>query len=394
MEIFLVGGAVRDKQLGLPMKEKDWCVVGSSPEELLKAGFKSVGKDFPVFLHPKTKEEYALARTEKKTGPGYHGFTFKTSKNVTLKEDLQRRDLTINAMAMDENNKIIDPYNGLKDIQRKSLRHVSIAYKEDPVRVLRTAKFAARFHQYGFDVAPETMKLMTEMAANNEIDNLVRDRVWRETEQALNGPDPHIYFNILEKCNALPRIFPELIEINKLNKAKEDKFNFQFLKSSSEQTNNSAIHFSILLCSIAQPYKNNYIQEKHEALLKKIQQRLPIPSHFIELAILLIKFNVTYNNIQNLAPEDILALLEKTDAFRRKPRFLNFTKACEILNPSKDLETNGSFIKNTLDACEALSFGEILSNESDVEEIKTKIKESRIKVIKNQISNKLPKNNP
>jgi len=388
MEIFLVGGAVRDKQLGLPIKEKDWCVVGSSPEELLKAGFKSVGKDFPVFLHPQTKEEYALARIEKKTGPGYHGFTFKTSKNVTLKEDLKRRDLTINAMALDKNNEIIDPYNGLNDIQKKSLRHVSDAYKEDPVRVLRTAKFAARFHQHGFEIAPETMKLMTGMAANNEIDNLIGDRVWKETEQVLNGPDPHIYFNVLEKCNALPRVFPELIEINKLNKLTNDKVNFQLLKSSSEQNNDPAILFSILLCSIAQPYKKNYTQEKHIALLKKFQQRLPVPSNFFELATLLIKFHDTLNNIQNLPPEDILILLEKTDAFRRKTRFQNFTTACEILNPSKDLETNESFTENILEACASISFGEIIGNESNAEKIKTKIREHRIKVINNQISSK------
>jgi len=388
MEIFLVGGAVRDKQLGLPIKEKDWCVVGSSPEELIKAGFKSVGKDFPVFLHPKTKEEYALARVEKKTGPGYHGFTFKTSKNVTLKEDLRRRDLTINAMAMDKNNKIIDPYNGLNDIQERVLRHVSSAYKEDPVRVLRTAKFAARFHQFGFEIAPETIKLMAEMAANNEIDNLIKDRVWKETEQVLNSSDPHIYFNILEKCNALPRVFPELIEINKLNKLKNDKFNFQSLKSSSKKTNNPAVRFSILLYSVAQPYKEEYTQEKHQTLLNKFQQRLPVPSHFIQLATLLIKFHGTFSNIQNLSPKDILILLEKTDAFRRKSRFLNFTKACQILNPSEYLETNSSFIKNILDACESLSLGKIIGNESNTEEIKTKIKESRIKVIKNQISKK------
>ena len=388
MEIFLVGGAVRDKQLGLPIKEKDWCVVGSSPEELLKAGFKSVGKDFPVFLHPKTKEEYALARIEKKTGPGYHGFTFKTSKNVTLKEDLKRRDLTINAMALDKNNEIIDPYNGLNDIQKKSLRHVSDAYKEDPVRVLRTAKFAARFHQHGFKIASETMKLMTGMAANNEIDNLIGDRVWKETEQALNGPDPHIYFSVLEKCNALPRVFPELIEINKLNKLTNDKVNFQLLKSSSEQTNDPAILFSILLCSIAQPYKKNYTQEKHIALLKKFQQRLPVPSNFFELATLLIKFHDTLNNIQSLPPEDILILLEKTDAFRRKTRFQNFTTACEILDPSKDLETNESFTENILEACASISFGEIIGNESNAEKIKTKIREHRIKVINNQISSK------
>ena len=388
MEIFLVGGAVRDKQLGLPIKEKDWCVVGSSPEELLKAGFKSVGKDFPVFLHPKTKEEYALARIEKKTGPGYHGFTFKTSKNVTLKEDLKRRDLTINAMALDKNNEIIDPYNGLNDIQKKSLRHVSDAYKEDPVRVLRTAKFAARFHQHGFKIASETMKLMTGMAANNEIDNLIGDRVWKETEQALNGPDPHIYFNVLEKCDALPRVFPELIEINKLNKLTNDKVNFQLLKSSSEQTNDPAILFSILLCSIAQPYKKNYTQEKHIALLKKFQQRLPVPSNFFELATLLIKFHDTLNNIQSLPPEDILILLEKTDAFRRKTRFQNFTTACEILDPSKDLETNESFTENILEACASISFGEIIGNESNAEKIKTKIREHRIKVINNQISSK------
>ena len=228
MEVYLVGGAVRDRFLGLPIKEKDWCVVGSSPEEMKKRGFQSVGKDFPVFLHPETKEEYALARTERKIKPGYHGFDFNTSKNVTLVEDLKRRDLSINAMAIDSNDNLIDPYNGLDDINQKKLRHVSKAFDEDPVRVLRTAKFAARFHQLGFSVHADTQKIMKSISHNGELDHLVSDRVWKEMEQALSGNDPHVFFITLQNCGALIRLFPELyinkdVKINTINSENDIK---------------------------------------------------------------------------------------------------------------------------------------------------------------------------
>ena len=203
MKTYLVGGAVRDQLLGLPVRERDWVVVGARPEELLSAGYQAVGKDFPVFLHPETKEEYALARTERKTGKGYHGFECHFSTEVTLEEDLARRDLTINAIAQDQAGILIDPYQGQVDLANKTLRHVTEAFKEDPLRVLRVARFAARFNYIGFSIAPETKALMQEIAASGELLTISRERVWREFERALQSQSPGIFLRVLEECGAL-----------------------------------------------------------------------------------------------------------------------------------------------------------------------------------------------
>ena len=210
MQVFLVGGAVRDEQLGISLRERDWCVVGATPEILIADGYKQVGKDFPVFLHPTTSEEYALARTERKTGPGYHGFAFDFSADVSIEDDLSRRDLTINAIAKDDEGRLIDPHGGLKDIEKRVLRHVSDAFSEDPVRILRVAKFAARFSALGFQISGETMTLMRSMVDAGEIDALVADRVWKETEEALCGNNSRVFFEVLRNCGALERLFLNL----------------------------------------------------------------------------------------------------------------------------------------------------------------------------------------
>jgi tRNA nucleotidyltransferase (CCA-adding enzyme) len=210
MQIYLVGGAVRDAMLGVSVKERDWVVVGATPQDMLDRGYKRVGKDFPVFLHPETHEEYALARTERKTAPGYHGFRTYAEPDVTLKEDLGRRDLTINAMARDSEGRLIDPYGGARDLQERRLRHASPAFAEDPVRILRTARFNARYTRLGFRVAPETLQLMANMVGNGEVDALVPERVWQETVRALAEPNPEVFFQVLRDCGALARIFPEI----------------------------------------------------------------------------------------------------------------------------------------------------------------------------------------
>ena len=210
MQVYLVGGAVRDEQLGLPVKERDWCVVGATPDEMRDLGYRQVGKDFPVFLHPDSNEEYALARTERKTGAGYHGFEFHADPGVTIEQDLERRDLTINAIARDADGNIVDPYGGVRDIEDRVLRHVSDAFLEDPVRVLRVARFAARFAALGFTVADETLALMRSMVEDGEVDALVQDRVWKETERALVGANSRVYFETLRACGALRVLFPEL----------------------------------------------------------------------------------------------------------------------------------------------------------------------------------------
>src|SRR3990167_4434003 len=210
MKIYLVGGAVRDQLLGLPVKERDWVVVGATINDMLKLGYKQVGKEFPVFLHPKTKEEYALARMERKVKPGYQGFTFDTSPIVTLEDDLIRRDLTINAMAEDEDGALIDPYHGKADLEAKILRHTSPAFSEDPVRILRLARFLARFASLGFSIAQETHDLMQTMVQNGEVDALVPERVWKEFERSLREPNPEKFFEVLAACHALPRLFPSI----------------------------------------------------------------------------------------------------------------------------------------------------------------------------------------
>ena len=210
MKIYLVGGAVRDGLLRLPVKDKDWVVVGATPQEMLDAGYQQVGKDFPVFLHPKSREEYALARTERKSGQGYTGFTCYAAPDVTLEQDLLRRDLTINAIAQDEHGEFIDPYNGRADIEKRLLRHVSPAFNEDPLRVLRVARFAARYAHLNFQIAPETQALMSAMAANGELEHLTPERVWKETENALTSRNPQVYFDVLRKCGALKVLFPEI----------------------------------------------------------------------------------------------------------------------------------------------------------------------------------------
>ena len=210
MQVYLVGGAVRDHLLGHPYHEKDYVVVGATPEQLLSEGYQPVGKDFPVFLHPKTKEEYALARTERKSGMGYHGFQFFTDTTVKLEEDLIRRDLTINAMAMDDSGKVYDPYGGQKDLDHKILRHVSDAFTEDPLRVLRVARFAARYASYGFRIADETLQLMKDIAQSGELDALTPERVWKETSRALMEDHADLYFQTLKDCDALKILFPEI----------------------------------------------------------------------------------------------------------------------------------------------------------------------------------------
>ena len=210
MKIYLVGGAVRDALLGLPVTERDWVVVGATPDEMQAKGFRPVGQDFPVFLHPKTQEEYALARTERKSGHGYGGFTFHAAPDVSLDDDLVRRDLTINAMAQEEGGQVFDPFNGRMDLKARLLRHVSPSFAEDPLRVLRVARFAARYHWLGFRVADDTLVLMRQLADSGELDYLVPERVWKETSRALMERDPQVFFQVLHACGALKVLLPEL----------------------------------------------------------------------------------------------------------------------------------------------------------------------------------------
>ena len=392
MQIYLVGGAVRDKYLNIPIKEKDWCVVGSSPNDLIDMGFKAIGKDFPVFLHPETKEEYALARIEKKIGPGYHGFSFLTSKEVSLQDDLKRRDLTINAMAIDNEGNLIDPHHGLNDLENKILRHVSNSFREDPVRVLRVAKFSARFHKKGFIIHPETLKMMKSMSKQGEIQNLIGDRVWKETEEALSSGDSHIFFRALQDCDALRIIFPEFYELDSSSKSNstkiQEKYTFEILEHSSNNTNNPAINFSILVFDIlkSRHKSSNAMQQAHKTLVRELKNRLPIPSNFIDVSSLLIQFKELIENTISLSQDSLLIFLENADAFRRKKRFEEFLDAHRIISKKNKYSSSIVLIKNIIEACDAIPMKKVIGDESNPKIIKEKVRMSRIEAIKSKIN--------
>ncbi len=323
VEIYLVGGAVRDAFLGLPVTERDWVVVGATPEDMLKLGFQPVGKDFPVFLHPKTHEEYALARTERKIGKGYKGFTFYAASDVSLIEDLKRRDLTINAIAQAANGEIIDPYGGQADLKNKILRHVSSAFKEDPVRILRVARFASRFSE--FQIHPSTYELMQAMVNNGEINALVAERVWQEFCRALQMPRPERFLAVLAQCQALPILFPQII----LN----DK-NLMALSQTVQTTEDPSIRFAALLHTL------------DEEAVKKLCERYRIPKEFADLARLTAVWWQTYSEINSATdPKTILSLLKSVDARRRPERFQQFITAC---NSATGKESVGKFLQACL----------------------------------------------
>ena len=343
MQVYLVGGAVRDEQLGISHKERDWCVVGASPDQMLDDGYKQVGKDFPVFLHPKTNEEYALARTERKTAPGYHGFAFDFSPHVSIEEDLLRRDLTINAIAKDSSGKLIDPCGGLQDIEDKILRHVSDAFAEDPVRILRVAKFSARFAHLGFSIADETLSLMQQMVTAGEVDALVADRVWKETEEALRGVNIHVYFEVLRSCGALKRLFPEIDDLFGVPQPEQwhpeidtGVHVLMVLQQAEKISGDLAVRFAALTHDLG---KGNTRQEDlpshpgHEIrgckLIRKLSERLPVPKTSRDLALITAEFHTHCHRAHELRAKTILKLLEKTDAFRRPQRFEQFLLTCE-----------------------------------------------------------------
>ncbi len=343
MKIYLVGGAVRDGILNRPVKERDWCVTGATPEDMIALGYRQVGKDFPVFLHPKTGEEYALARTERKTAPGYHGFVFDTSADVTIEEDLSRRDLTVNAIAKDESGQIIDPWGGVADIEARILRHVSPAFAEDPVRILRIAKFYARFADEGFKIAGETVGLMAQMVKDGEADALAPDRVWKETELSLIGPHPHLYFHVLHACGALAVTFPELDALFGVPQPPkwhpEIDCGLHMLLVLEQVEKISAqldVRFAALVHDLGKATTSKDILPSHHGhearsvkILNAMAKRLPIPRACRELGVLVAQYHGHCHRAAELRPDTIFKVLEAADAFRRPERFAKFLQACE-----------------------------------------------------------------
>ncbi|EOG1984047.1 TPA: multifunctional CCA addition/repair protein [Proteus mirabilis] len=334
MKIYLVGGAVRDQLLNLPVKDRDWVVVGATPETLLQQGYQQVGKDFPVFLHPDTHEEYALARTERKSGSGYTGFTCYAAPDVTLEDDLQRRDLTINAIAYSAKGEYIDPYHGIDDIHAKLLRHVSDAFSEDPLRVLRVARFAARFAPLGFTIAPETLSLMQEMTNSGELNALTAERVWKETEKALHSQAPQVYFEILHQCGALKILFPEINALFGVPAPKKwhpeidtGIHTMMVLAMASRLTDDIAVRFSALCHDLGKgvtPVENWPHHHGHGPagvpLVEALCQRYRIPNQIRDLAKLAAKYHDHLHRIEKMRPSKIIRLFDAIDAWRKPER--------------------------------------------------------------------------
>ncbi|WP_422447415.1 MULTISPECIES: polynucleotide adenylyltransferase [unclassified Endozoicomonas] len=315
MQVYRVGGAVRDQLLGLPVKDNDWVVVGATPGQMKDLGYQPVGRDFPVFLHPQTKEEYALARTERKTGHGYAGFSFHTSVDISLEEDLLRRDLTINAMAEDQHGNIIDPYGGQEDLKNRRLRHISPAFQEDPLRILRVARFAARLAPLGFQVAEETLELMSNMVNNGEASHLVSERVWQETSRALMEPSPSVYFQTLECCGALQAVLPEFRSLI-------HNQTLLHLNMAARDNNTALIRFGCLFSPLlpqAEAEKTNGI-----LTVQGVSSRLRLPSEYADMALLVTEHAQSVTSvIHRNDAESLMSLFEATDALRRPERFIS-----------------------------------------------------------------------
>lgn len=345
MKTYVVGGAVRDALLGLPVQDRDFVVVGATPEQMVAQGFRPVGKDFPVFLHPKTHEEYALARTERKTAAGYKGFTFHTDPSVTLEDDLVRRDLTINAIAQNEAGELIDPFNGQADLHNKIFRHVSPSFSEDPVRILRIARFAARFSipPHVFNLAPETLRLMQVMVQEGEVDALVAERVWQEIAQGLQEAVPSRMFDVLRACGALQKLLPELNALWGVPQPPKHHPEIDtgvhimlVIDYAAQQGYSLAVRFAALLHDLGKGATNpdewprhHGHEQKGMVLVEAVCARLKVPSDCRDLAMMTAREHGNVGRAFEMRPATLLALFERNDAFRKPERFKDMLKATE-----------------------------------------------------------------
>lgn len=343
MKIYLVGGAVRDNLLGRAVTERDWVVVGATPELLLQQGFQQVGRDFPVFLHPETKEEYALARTERKSGNGYTGFHCQATPDITLEEDLLRRDLTINAIAQDEHGQLFDPYNGQRDLQNRLLRHVSEAFSEDPLRVLRVARFAARYAHLGFQIAEETLQLMQAMTQAGELDFLTPERVWKETEKTLGSENPQVYFQVLRDCGALAVLFPEIDRLYGVPAPAQwhpeidtGIHAMMSLAMAARLTDAIDVRFATLCHDLGKGLTPAELWPRHHGhgaagvpLVQALCQRLRVPNGLRDLACLVAEYHDLIHTVQIIRPHTLLKLFDALDVWRKPQRLEQLITASE-----------------------------------------------------------------
>ena len=401
MKTYLVGGAVRDELLDYPFHEKDWVVVGATVEDMLAQGYQQVGKDFPVFLHPQTKDEYALARTERKTAPGYKGFAVHASPEVTLEQDLERRDLTINAIAKDEDGHIVDPFHGMQDIHDKILRHVSPAFAEDPVRILRVARFAARYLHLGFIVAEETMQLMKNMVAAGEVDALVPERVWQEMEKALGERSPARFIEVLRDCGALKVILPELDCLFGVPQPIEHHpeidtgvHTLMVLQQAGKLSHATDVRFAALMHDLGKgttPPEEWPRHIGHEArgakLVLDVCKRLRIPNDHRDLAECTARFHLHYHRALELKASTVVEVLEKLDAFRKPERFEKFLLAAEADAHGRTGYENryfeqGDFLRRAFRAASSVDVAALRAQGFENLELAGKIREQRIRLVK------------
>jgi tRNA nucleotidyltransferase (CCA-adding enzyme) len=354
MKVYLVGGAIRDSLLGLPFHERDWVVVGATKEELTDKGYKQIGKDFPVFLHPETKEEYALARKERKTGSGHKAFSFEFDRNVSLEEDLERRDITINAIAQDENGNLIDPYNGQQDIEDKIIRKVSSAFKEDPLRVLRVARFAAKLKKLGFTIEEDTKTEIRNIVNSGELKTLSKERIWMETHKALETDNPETYFDVINECSALNQI----CALNSIDT--------NYLSSAGKEETDTAFRWACLVSP--------------SALVEEINNSFNAPKEFKEISVVCNQI-IAFKGLDSISAEDIIELADKTDIYRKEERFLKAAEAstfCAKSNYKKELNWK-NLVKciNDIKASTDLKEGNLIAK---------KLKEDRLEAIQLYLS--------
>ena len=398
MQIYSVGGAVRDELLGLKVKDRDFVVVGATPQAMLDEGYKPVGKDFPVFLHPKTHEEYALARTERKTAKGYKGFAVHAAPDVTLEQDLSRRDFTINAIAKDSAGKLIDPFNGMADIQAKVLRHVSDAFVEDPVRILRAARFSARFTD--FTIAPETLNLMQQMVQNGEVDALVPERVWQELSKGLMEAQPSRMFDVLRACGALQKILPELDKLWGVPQPPQHHPEIDtgvhvmmVIDYAAKQNFTLPVRFAALVHDLGKGTTPADILPRHighEArsvhLLKDVCKRLRVPNDCNELAVMVAKFHGKLHQVSKMRADTLVEFLTELDAFRQPERLSDFLKACECDSRGRTgLEScalpETDLILTALQAASSIDAGAIAKQHTEPEKIKKAVFAARLEAV-------------
>ena len=402
LKVYLVGGALRDEFLSQPVTDRDWVVVGATTKDMQELGYRQVGKDFPVFLHPQTQEEYALARLERKISAGHQGFTFDTAATVTLEEDLLRRDLTINAIARSKDGTIIDPYGGLTDIESRVLRHVSPAFAEDPLRVLRVARFAAKLQPLGFSIAPETMQLMTEITQSGELTTLSVERLWSEFQRSLAYPNPQPFIDTLRSCGALAELFPELNDLYGIPQVAEFHpeidcgiHNEMVLAQLCKVTDKPVMRFAALCHDLGKAttpkdiLPSHYGHEERGAdITKALAKRLRIPNDYRDLAVLTARYHSHCHRALELKATSVLKLLSALDAFRRPDRFEFFLLVCEAdARGRKGLEDRSypqaDYLRKALKTLLALDSGNIAkSAQEQGKDVATGIRDARLTELK------------